>query len=133
MSKSNSNSIEHNVIAAGTIIKGDITTDGDFRIDGKIEGTIASKGRVIVGNSGCITGTIKAENIDVMGRIEGTIIATDTLTLKSTAKVKGDINTCILDIEQRAEFNGTCTMGKEATAPAAAPAPAQPNPKNQKK
>ena len=51
--------------------------------------------------------------------------ANDTLTLKSTAKVKGDIQTSILDIEQRAEFNGTCTMGKET--------PAQPNPKNQKK
>jgi cytoskeletal protein CcmA (bactofilin family) len=64
MSKSTSNT-EHNVIVAGTIIKGDITTDGDFRIDGKIEGTIASKGRIIVGNSGNITGTVKAENIDV--------------------------------------------------------------------
>jgi cytoskeletal protein CcmA (bactofilin family) len=125
MSKSNSNSAEHNVIAAGTIIKGDITTDGDFRIDGKIEGTIQSKGRIIVGNSGSILGTVKAENIDVMGYIEGTIVTNDTLTLKSTAKVKGDIQTSILDIEQRAEFNGTCTMGKET--------PAQPNPKNQKK
>lgn len=126
MSKSN-NFSEHNVIAAGTIIKGDITTDGDFRIDGKIEGTIASKGRIIVGNSGNITGTVKAENIDVMGYIEGTIIVNDTLSLKSTAKVKGDIRTSILDIEQRAEFNGTCSMGKE-TAPAE-----QTNPKNQKK
>jgi cytoskeletal protein CcmA (bactofilin family) len=124
MSKSTSNT-EHNVIVAGTIIKGDITTDGDFRIDGKIEGTIASKGRIIVGNSGNITGTVKAENIDVMGYIEGTIIVNDTLSLKSTAKVKGDIKTSILDIEQRAEFNGTCSMGKEE--------PAQPNPKNQKK
>lgn len=129
MSKSNSNSIEHNVIAAGTIIKGDITTDGDFRIDGKVEGTIASKGRVIVGNSGSIVGTIKAENIDVMGYIEGTIITHDTLSLKSSAKVKGDIQTSILDIEQRAEFNGTCSMGKEAAAPVAQ----QTNPKNQKK
>lgn len=125
MSKSNSNSAEHNVIAAGTIIKGDIITDGDFRIDGKIEGTIQSKGRIIVGNSGSILGTVKAENIDVMGYIEGTIVTNDTLTLKSTAKVKGDIKTSILDIEQRAEFNGTCTMGKET--------PDQPNSKNQKK
>ncbi|MED9995334.1 MAG: polymer-forming cytoskeletal protein [Paludibacteraceae bacterium] len=126
MSKSTSNT-EHNVIVAGTIIKGDITTDGDFRVDGTIEGTIASKGRIIVGATGSITGTINANNIDIMGKVEGKVIALDTLSLKSTAKVKGDIQTNILDIEQRAEFNGTCTMGKENEATAA------PNAKNQKK
>lgn len=125
MSKSNPTSAEHNVIAVGTMIKGDITTDGDFRIDGKIEGTITSKGRIIIGNSGSIKGTIKATNIDVMGYIEGTVIASDTLALKSTAKINGDINTSILDIEQRAEFNGTCTMNKNAIA--------QPTSKDQKK
>lgn len=127
MSKSTSNSTEHNVIVSGTVIKGDITTDGDFRVDGTIEGTIASKGRIIVGTTGSITGTINANNIDIMGKVEGTIIALDTLSLKSTAKVKGDIQTSILDIEQRAEFNGTCAMGKgnENTA--------NQNTKNQKK
>lgn len=125
MAKPISTAAEHNVIAAGTVIKGDITTDGDFRIDGKIEGTITSKGRIIVGNSGSIVGTVKASNIDVMGYIEGTIVVSEILSLKSTAKIKGDINTSILDIEQHAEFNGTCTMGKET--------PAQPTSKDQKK
>lgn len=126
MSKS-TNSTEHNVIVTGTIIKGDIQTDGDFRVDGTIEGTILSKGRIIVGTSGSISGTINANNIDIMGKVEGTIIASDTLSLKSTAKVKGDIQTSILDIEQRAEFNGTCTMGKTGEQAA------NQNPKNQKK
>jgi cytoskeletal protein CcmA (bactofilin family) len=126
MSKSTNNA-EHNVIALGTHIKGDIVTDGDFRVDGKIEGTITSKGRIIVGNSGSITGTIKADNIDILGYVEGTIVVNDTLSLKATAKVKGDIQTSISDIEQRAEFNGTCTMGK-ATEQAA-----NQNAKNQKK
>ncbi len=118
MSKASSNSTEHNVIVTGTVIKGDITTDGDFRVDGNIEGTIASKGRIIVGLNGCISGTIQANNIDIMGSVEGTIIATDTLSLKATAKVKGDIQTNILDIEQKAIFNGTCTMSKPTEAPA---------------
>lgn len=126
MSKSSNICTEHNVIVSGTFIKGDITTDGDFRIDGKIEGTIASKGRIIVGLNGHIAGTIKANNIDIMGSVDGTIIALDTLSLKSSAKVKGDIQTCILDIEQKAEFNGTCSMGKSSETEAQ-------NPKNQKK
>ena len=126
MSKSSNASTEHNVIVNGTFIKGDITTDGDFRVDGKIEGTVVSKGRVIVGLNGYISGTIKANNIDIMGSVEGIIIALDTLSLKSSAKVKGDIQTCILDIEQKAEFNGTCSMGKNNE-------PAPQNPKNQKK
>jgi len=101
----------HNLIAAGTLIKGEIITDGDFRIDGRVEGNIVSKGRIIIGDHGTLSGNIQAKNVDIMGLVEGKIQVSDTLSLKSTGKIQGDIITKTLIIEQNATFNGTCQMG----------------------
>ena len=111
----------HNVIAKDTIVKGEIITKGDFRIDGTVEGEIKSEGRIIIGNEGKLIGTIDAVNVDIMGSVEGEVKAKDTLSLKSTGKIRGKIQTNILEIEQKAEFNGTCIMGEDLkkTAPAA--------------
>jgi len=103
----------HNIIAGGTLIKGEITTEGDFRIDGTIDGTITSKGKIIIGDKGKFIGKIKAANVDIMGVVKGEIFVDNTLSLKSTGKIEGDIQTNILIIEQNAEFNGSCSMSKE--------------------
>ena len=126
MSKTEILNTSHNVIAKDTIVKGEIITKGDFRIDGTIEGEIKSEGRLIIGSEGKLIGIIDAVNVDIMGTVEGEVRAKDTLSLKSTGKIRGKIQTSILEIEQKAEFNGTCVMGEElkkaAPAPAAAPA-----------
>ena len=70
---------------------------------------------------------------DSIGVVE--VRAKDTLSLKSTGKIRGKIQTSILEIEQKAEFNGTCVMGedlKKATAPAPAAAPANNDKKSSK-
>ena len=90
----------HNLIAKDTIVKGEIITKGDFRIDGTVEGEIKSAGRIIIGNEGKFIGTIQATNVDIMGSVEGEVMAENTLSLKSTGKVRGKIQTNILEIEQ---------------------------------
>lgn len=113
----------HNLIASGTIIKGEINSAVDIRVDGSIEGTIFSKGKVVIGEKGVVNGEIKASNIDIMGNVKGNISSASTLSLKSSGVITGDINTQTLIIEQGAVFNGNCKMGKEPeVAPAAAPA-----------
>ncbi len=117
----------HNLIASGTIIKGEINSAVDIRIDGSVEGTIFSKGKVVVGEKGVVNGEIKASNIDVMGDVKGNIISVNTLSLKASGVINGDISTQTLIIEQGAKFNGNCKMGKEQeTAP-------QPQTQTQKK
>lgn len=120
---------QHNVIANGTTVKGDITTNGDIRVDGSIEGTINSKGKVIIGEKGIVKGKIFAANIDIMGSVTGDMVATNTITLKSTAKVTGNIQTVTIVIEQNAVLNGNCKMGKFEPQAAPAPAPAADNAK----
>jgi len=100
-----------NTFGVGTIIEGEIKSEGDIRIDGKIIGVIYSKAKIVVGPEGVIEGDIFCQNADVQGYIRGKLEIKDLLFLKSTAKIDGDIFTSKLVVEKGAQFNGQCSMG----------------------
>ena len=79
-------------ISAGTVIKGEITSPNDIRIDGRFDGQVCSKGRVVVGEKALIKGDIICSNVDFWGTMEGNFFVKDTLSLKSSSKVKGDLS-----------------------------------------
>ena len=106
----------HNALAAGTIIKGNIITEKDFRLDGSVEGDIQCKGKIVVGPKGSVTGNIIAENAEILGQITGNVQVTNKLVLKATAIIKGDISSRQLEIEPNAQLNGTCRMETLAKA-----------------
>ncbi|MBX7094344.1 MAG: polymer-forming cytoskeletal protein [Flavobacteriales bacterium] len=100
-----------NRIVEGTEIVGDIKSDSNIRIDGRLKGTIHTKGRLVIGASGSIEGEIVCENADIEGSFVGKISVNQLLSLKATAKLSGDILTSKLAIEPGAVFSGTCSMG----------------------
>lgn len=100
-----------NRILIGTEIVGDIKTNGDLRIDGFVKGTIQTAGKLVVGEKGTVEGEVKCKNSTISGTIKGTMLVEELLTLHSTAKVKGDIQTGKLSVEPGAEFTGKCSMG----------------------
>ncbi len=104
---------KHNVFALGTKIVGNITSDGDIRVDGEIEGEITTTGRVVLGKSSIVNGTITCPNAEISGQFTGKLIIEDTLSIKDTAKVSGEITTTKLAIEVNAVFNGSCNMKEE--------------------
>ncbi len=101
----------HNLIGAGTKIIGNIETTESIRIDGEIEGNIASKGKVVVGGKGKVTGEINCLNAEIEGVLQGKADVKELLSLKATSKLYGDIQTNKLTIEPGAVFTGKCTMG----------------------
>ena len=106
-----SETISHqNMIAKGTVITGDIISDGDFRIEGSIQGNIKTPGKVVVGKTGIINGTLKSANADIEGKFSGKLILSDTLSLKSSAHVEGEVEVGKLAVEPGATFNATCLM-----------------------
>jgi cytoskeletal protein CcmA (bactofilin family) len=109
------NGIAHNAIATGSKIKGNIVTDSDFRLDGSVEGKIECSGRLVIGPNGTMVGDIICTNADIMGSLKGNVAVSDTLSLKSTANLIGDIKTKVLVIEPEAIFCGTCDMGVKAS------------------
>ena len=101
---------ERNIIAKNTSLVGDIKSDGDFRVDGKIEGTIKTSGRVVIGKEGYVSGTIECTNADVEGSFSGKLIVDQVLSLKNTADISGDVVMGKLSVEPGAAFNATCAM-----------------------
>jgi cytoskeletal protein CcmA (bactofilin family) len=103
----------HNTITTGTEIIGDVNSNGDIRLDGILTGNINAKGKLVVGESGKVTGIINCKNSDIYGIVEGKINVAELLSLKSTAQIMGDIVTSRLAIEPGCNFTGTCKMGHE--------------------
>jgi cytoskeletal protein CcmA (bactofilin family) len=115
MAKSNEfNGNVINLIGAGTEIKGNIKSNGDIRIDGFLNGNLNTKGKVVIGESGRIKGEIFCTSSDIEGTIEGKVNVGELLTLKSSAKVIGDIKTGRLAIEPGSAFTGSCIMTENA-------------------
>ncbi|MFO8235082.1 MAG: polymer-forming cytoskeletal protein [Bacteroidales bacterium] len=103
-----------NIIGVGTEITGDINTNGDIRIDGFLSGNIITEGKLVVGETGKIKGEVDCKNSEVLGMIEGKIKVKELLTLKSSARIYGDIITKKLSIEPGSLFTGNCNMNDEA-------------------
>lgn len=101
---------EQNKIAQGTVFKGSIESQGSFRIEGKVIGNITTPGKIVVGKTGYIEGEIECANADFEGQFTGELKVKSLLTLRSTAKIEGDVFTDKLSIEPGAVFNATCSM-----------------------
>lgn len=111
-SMSNNESPARNIIGNGTIIKGEIESNGDIRIDGKVIGTLKSNGKIVLGQNGNIEGDIYCKQADLSGRVTGKIFVDELTSLKSTSRVEGELSTKQLYIEIGAIFTGKCEMGK---------------------
>lgn len=101
---------QRNIIGKSTEIIGDINSQGDFRIDGKVEGNINTSGKLIVGRDGYISGTIVCANADIEGNVSGKLTCSGTLSLKSTAVIEGEVYLEKLAVEPGATFNANCSM-----------------------
>ena len=99
-----------NIIGSGTTFIGEITSDGDFRIDGAVEGSIQTSGRLIIGKKGKIKGKAKCKNADIEGVFNGELHVDNLLTLKEFANVQGDVSMDKLSVEPGAIFNVNCVM-----------------------
>lgn len=103
-----------NLIGTGTEITGDINSNGDIRIDGSLTGNLKTAGKVVIGETGKVSGEIDCKNSEVLGEVHGKIKVSELLSLKATAKIFGDILTKKLAIEPGSKFTGNCKMGEEA-------------------
>ena len=110
MRKPNDNSVI-NSISEGSVLTGDLNSSSDIRIDGTLKGSIKTEGKLVLGDSGLIEGQVFCKNAVISGEIKATITVTELLSLKSTAKLSGEIIAEQLAIEPGALFSGKCSMG----------------------
>lgn len=97
-------------IAKGASLKGDLSSSSDIRVDGRVDGTLFSKGKVVAGETACLLGNILCNNVDLCGKVDGDIYVKDVLSVKSTAIINGNIHVRKVQVEMGAQINGSCRM-----------------------
>lgn len=101
---------EQNKIAQGTKVIGTFEAKGGFRIDGCVEGSVKTPGKVVIGKDGFVNGDLECENADIEGKFSGKLKISGTLSLRSTAFIEGEASIGKLAVEPGATFNATCAM-----------------------
>jgi cytoskeletal protein CcmA (bactofilin family) len=107
-------------IGEGLTITGDVTSKGELRIDGRVQGNVHCLS-LILGESSEVTGDVKAEDVLICGRLIGSVRGRRVI-LQSTAHVEGDLLHKDLAMEQGAYFQGESRRSED---PLAAAQPAQ--------
>ena len=101
---------QQNMITQGTTLVGDVISEGDFRVEGNIKGNIKTTGRIVVGKTGVVNGSLEGEDADFEGGFIGNLKLTGKLTLRSSAHIEGEVVIGKLAVEPGATFNATCSM-----------------------
>lgn len=103
------------IIGQNSIIVGEIKGRENLIIEGSFDGSInLGSNTVTVGKTGMLKGTIKAKTIIVEGKIDGDLTATERVLLKKTAKVKGNVITTGLVMDDGCFFCGKTDMVVES-------------------
>jgi len=97
-------------ISLGTAIHGDMVSPSDIRVDGQVDGTLFSDGKVVVGESARLSGKLFGTMVDFWGKMDGDVFVSDTLSLKSSSTVNGNIHVRRIQVEMGAQINGSFKM-----------------------
>lgn len=97
---------------AGSHMKGELSFEDTFRIDGKFTGSVVSDGDLIVGERGDIDGEISVQRVFVSGIVRGVLRAAERVEITAVGKVMADVFTPTLTIDEGAFFEGRCTMAQ---------------------
>jgi cytoskeletal protein CcmA (bactofilin family) len=100
-----------NRIVEGTLVEGTINSDSNLRIDGEFKGNLITKGRLVVGLKGKVSGIVNCLCCDVEGTLEGEVTVLELLSMKSSSTVQGDLYYGQLSVEAGAKALGTFRMG----------------------
>lgn len=103
-------------ISNSTVMKGEIISSSDMRIDGRFEGRLFCNGKVVVGETASIEGDIFCSHLDLWGKVKGNLYVSGVLSLKKDCDISGDIFLSMkqLQVELGASISGNCLMlGKE--------------------
>jgi cytoskeletal protein CcmA (bactofilin family) len=99
------------MIGPGVKIEGQIVSDEDLIIEGKVDGSISAKSHeVVVGKSGVLKANIKAKVVKIEGAVTGDISGIEKVVIANTGNVLGNIDSPRVTLEDGAKFKGSIEM-----------------------
>ena len=106
-----------NILGRSIVVRGDLSAEGAFRIDGTVEGSVTSRASVVIGDSGVVRGDVTGTDVVVAGQIEGNVRCSGHLEILAKGKIEGNLDAKSMRIETGGVFRGTSRMGNEASTP----------------
>ena len=97
-------------ILSDSLILGDMYSAKSIRIEGKFEGNICSKNKIIIDDHASVKGDIIANEIDISGNVFGSIYCANKLILKNGARVIGNIYTYKFKNEEGSFFDNQLNL-----------------------
>lgn len=98
----------------GSHLRGELTFEETFRIDGRFEGKIPSGSELILGDSAEVDAEIRVERLSINGALKGSVYASERIEIHPRARVTAQLHTPVLCIEEGAFFQGSCSMNQES-------------------
>ena len=108
-------------LGKGCAYEGKLTFEGTVRIDGRFYGEIFSQDVLVIGQGAQVHAEIDVGVVVVSGEVTGNIRASDRIELRSPARLRGNISTPTLIVEEGVIFEGNCRMTGELDRQSAPP------------
>ncbi len=102
------------IVGLNSSVDGDIISDGSVRIDGKVSGSIKSKGDVIIGVNAVVNSNIEAVFCEISGQVTGSVHSDTQLKIYKSGSLKGDITVTSFTIEEGGVFKGNCDINPDS-------------------
>ena len=97
-------------LSSGVSIKGSVKFRCELVINGNVEGTIDSIGRLTVGPNGHVRGDIRTRSVTVHGTVDGNLSANEKCELRAGCTLRGDIEAPRLVVEDDVTFVGSAAI-----------------------
>jgi cytoskeletal protein CcmA (bactofilin family) len=108
------------VIGASIVVRGEISGEEDLLVEGRVEGKIDLRGNAVtVGAKGQVVAEVHARLLLIDGEVEGNLTAEEQIVLRKSGRVKGDMTSPRVTIEDGARFKGSIDMEPKSVRPAA--------------
>ncbi|WP_421774718.1 bactofilin family protein [Gracilimonas sp.] len=100
-------------ITKGTRVSANIETETDIRIAGTVDGDIKAQKKLILSDTGRITGSVIAQEAILEGRFTGELRIKDQITVTSSAVIDGFIFSKKITVNENAEVIGIVSVGPD--------------------
>lgn len=120
---------QFSVIGSGMVLKGTLEGEEDVQVLGRVEGTIAIAGALLVELGAVVSAEIHARQAVIRGAVQGDIVVEELVHLGEEARVVGNITASRVAMDEGAQFSGRITMAEEPAPLEAAASPVRTAPR----
>jgi len=102
---------DNQMLGPQSVLEGNLVFEGTLFLNCHVRGAIESRtGAIVIGEDAVIHADVFVRTAIINGEIKGTVCATERIELRCPARLYGDLNSPVVQIDAGVIFDGKCTM-----------------------